>query len=246
MSIQLSGSVGSGGVNNRDDVKKVQQRLVDLGFTFVGTVDGLVGAKTIRGIKLFQSIKNGRQKLGGDGRVDVNGDTHKWLNAQNAPKWQTMSASGPGYINVEVTKQTSDHHDYGTNWLNDTLKDAAQEYKDLHYDCFKASLMTINDVSLVSGGDTPDHSGHETGLSCDLRLPQENNTSDAAGGRTYNSSDYDRDAARALLKALRAQSMADTSNIFFNDSVLINEGLCTYASHHDDHIHFQIKPPARQ
>lgn len=90
--VPLSGSVGQGGVNNTADVTAVQQRLKDFGFHFV-VVDGLIGPNTIRAIKLFQSIKNGRQVLespGSDGRVDVGGDTHKWLEADNAPRWQKL------------------------------------------------------------------------------------------------------------------------------------------------------------
>lgn len=49
----------------------------------------------ILAIKLFQSIIAGRETLGGDGRIDVDNTTQKWLEAANAPRWQTMPDSNP-------------------------------------------------------------------------------------------------------------------------------------------------------
>lgn len=245
MNIALSGSVGNNGDNLPDDVKKVQQRLKDLGFKFIGAIDGDVGNKTIKAIKLFQSIKNGSQKLGGDGLVEVNGDTHKWLNASNAPHWKNLTASGSGFVNIEVA-DASDNHDFGTDWLDETIIRAAAQYKTAHLDSHTASLLTVNDASMPEGGNTPEHAGHETGLSCDLRLPQKAATGAAPGGRTWQSSDYDRVATRAILVALRTQPLADASSLFFNDPELIAEGLCKKLDGHDNHIHFQIKPPVRQ
>jgi peptidoglycan hydrolase-like protein with peptidoglycan-binding domain len=243
--IDLTGSVGNGGANNRSDVKKVQERLHSLGFTFVGVADGDVGPKTILAIKLFQSIKNGKQKLEGDGRVDLDGDTHKWLQAENAPRWQQMTEMGDGFVNIEIA-DTADDHDYGTDWLDETLKSAAAKYKTDYLDANSANLLTINDTSKPQGGNTPDHAGHETGLSCDLRLPTKGSTGAAAGGINVSMSNYDRDAARAVLKAFRSENLADLNGIYLNDDDLIQEGLCTEMPGHEDHIHVQIKPPARK
>ena len=49
-------------------------------------------------------------------------------------------------------------------WLDDTLQAAALQYKNDYYDSHVASLLTVNDASRPMGGDTLDHSGHETGL----------------------------------------------------------------------------------
>ncbi|MBC7899597.1 MAG: hypothetical protein H7070_06040, partial [Saprospiraceae bacterium] len=46
-----------------------------------------------------------------------------------------------------------------------------------------------------------------------------------------------------ILKALKAQS--SVSNIYFNDPDLIAENLCSALGGHDNHIHFEVKPPAR-
>src|SRR4051812_24658154 len=110
--VPITGSVGQNGTNNPTDVMAVQQRLVTLGFGWVAP-DGVVGPRTVQAIKLFQAIKNGDQKIAvaqNDGKVDVNGDTHKWLEASNAPRWQMMPAgsAAAGYVNIEVA-DPADH-----------------------------------------------------------------------------------------------------------------------------------------
>jgi hypothetical protein len=243
--ISLSGSVGQNGTNSVNDVKAVQQRLASLGFSWL-VADGVVGLKTIGAIKLFQAIKNGDQAVAvahNDGTIDVGGDTHKWLEASNAPKWQILPAGSTdaGYVNIEVA-DPADHHDFATDWLAATIAAAGATYRSNYLLTHPlAAVITVNDASLLEGGDTPDHSGHETGLSCDLRLPRTDGT--APGNTTYQTATYDRDAARAVLKAFREQPLFSLA--YFNDPVLIGEGLCAAQSGHDDHLHIQIKPPAR-
>lgn len=243
--VTLSGSVGHNGSNQNNDVQAVQQRLADLGFSWVAP-DGAIGPRTINAIKLFQAIKNGDQKVDvahNDGKVDRNGDTHKWLEAANAPHWQTLPAGSAteGFINIEVA-DPADQHDFGTDWLASTIVGAGVAYRTSFMQTHPlAAVITVNDASLPQGGDTPDHSGHETGLSCDLRLPRTDGT--APGNTTFQTATYDRDAARAIIQAFRAQPLFGLA--FFNDPVLIAEGLCAPQPSHDDHIHIQIKPPAR-
>ena len=223
----------------------VQQRLVDLGFSWVA-VDGASGPTTVRAIKLFHAIKNGDEKLDvahNDGRVDVGGDTHKWLEASNAPRWQTLPAgsAAAGYVNIEVA-DTTDTHDFGTDWLADTIAGAGASYRDNYRATHStAALVTVNDASLAQGGNTDDHAGHETGLSCDLRLPRTDGT--APGGTTFNTPKYDQAAARAVLEAFAAQDLFRLA--FFNDPTLVMAGLCVTQLGHDDHIHIGIKPPPR-
>jgi hypothetical protein len=101
-------------------------------------------------------------------------------------------------------------------------------------------LLHINDTSLPQGGDTPLHHGHEAGMCSDIRLPR---TDGNVGGITVTSQAFDRAAMRALIQAFRAQPTA--SRVFLNDGKLIQEGLCQAVAGHDNHAHFEIKPPAR-
>jgi hypothetical protein len=239
MAIQISDSVGQGGRNKPDDVRAVQQRLAELGFNFFGAIDGTVSSGFLMAIRLFQSIIAGRHSVGGDGRVDVAQSTIRFLQAANAPRWQLMPLQGTGFVNRE-RQDESDHHDFGTHWMADTIISAGQTYQTAYRDAHpNAALIGINDVSLPHGGDTPDHAGHETGLACDILLPHVNGN---FGGITWQSGAYDRNAMRAMLKAIRQQSLV--SAVFFNDTQLISEGLCSRMTGHDHHAHFNITPPS--
>lgn len=251
--ITLTGSVGDHGDNDTEDVRKVKQRLHDLGFTFVGPISGEITEQTINAIKLFQAIINGSPPLEQDGRVDKGGKTHKWLEASNAPHWEKMPENGEGFINYGFQKPVSlKRHLYGTNWLADAIKAASRLYKFEYLSSHTASLVTLNDASLPEGGETSEHPGHEhdEGLSFDMRLPQIGNSGMAPGGRTYHSTDFDRDAARAFLIAFRKQPFADHDRIRFNDKDLAKEELCIRdrdnKTTHDNHIHVSVKAPVRE
>ena len=245
MPITIGKSVGLNGVNNAEDVLAIKTRLIELGFDFINA-DAQVDALTIRAIRLFQAIKNGLIKLNvqqNDGKVDVNGDTFKWLNASNAPRWVRMPAGSKeeGTVNDNIA-DLGDKHDFGTNWMADTLLATGLAYKvDFLASHLGAALLHINDTSLPQGGDTQAHAEHESGLQSDIRLPHKDGS---VGGITVsNQNVYDRSAMRAMLKAFLKQPLA--RRVFLNDDVLINEGLCHHAGGHDNHAHFEIKPPAR-
>lgn len=243
MPTSLSGSVGAGGRNNPDDVFALKDRLIELGFTFM-TLNRIMDPGTIQAIKLFQTIKNGKNTIMGDGLIEPGQDTHKWLNASNAPRWQMMPQGTPdeGFFNVELT-ELADHHDFGTSWMAETIRETAATYRRTYLTTHpRAALLTINDVSLPRGGDTPDHAGHEAGLACDCRLPLNDGTTPP--GTTFKTPRYDRAATRAMILALRSHPLF--TRAFFNDPVLVGEGLCAPAPKHDNHVHFEIKPPLRQ
>jgi hypothetical protein len=241
--IKLTGSVGVGGVNKADDVKAVKARLHELGYTWVGDPNTALRDRGLDdAIRLFQSIIAGRSTIRGDGRVDVNGITHQWLQAANAPKWVLMPNSEPqnGFVNAELA-QINDQHDFGTHWLADVIKDIAQDYQNSYRrNRPNAAPFAINDVSLPHGGDTPDHQGHETGMMCDVFLPKKDGN---FGGIFWTNPQYDQEAARAILQSIRKQKLVRA--VFFNDQQLIKEGLCQSASGHDHHIHFEINPPLK-
>ena len=242
VTIDLTGSVGAnGGDNNPADVRKVKERLVDLGFNWVGR-NSTVDSETIRTIKLFQSIINGRTIVAGDGRVDVNGVTHKFLQAANAPRWQEMplGSSAEGFINYDHRVQ-GDNHDFGSNWMIETIQEAGKLYKTNYRNAnLSAALIATNNLSVPRGGDSPFHNTHESGLSCDIVLPRTNGTS---GGITFQSSSYDQDAMEAMLRAVQQQNKYQIKQIFFNDPTLIILGLCQSLIGHDNHAHIDIVPP---
>lgn len=240
--INLIGSVGRGGVNHSEDVKKVKNRLRELGFTWIGTSNS-IDTGTIQAIRLFQSIIVGESNVLGDGRVDLGGLTHSWLQASNAPRWQIMptSAKANGFINFELG-DTSDNHDFGTDWLARTILAAAQDYQQTHRNANpSATPLVINNVSLPVGGDTPTHAGHETGLMCDVLLARKDGD---FGGITFRDAIYDRQAMRAIIHSIRRQKLVRA--VFFNDPTLIAERLCSFVAGHDNHVHFEINPPVKK
>ncbi|BAY41979.1 hypothetical protein NIES2111_63750 (plasmid) [Nostoc sp. NIES-2111] len=240
ITITLTGSVGAGGVNNPEDVLTIKNRLADLGFQV--SRNSIVDANTIKAIKLFQAIINGKDTLdvgvNVDGRVDVNGKTRKTLEKSTAPIWQEMPAGSilEGFLNNDDLQ--GDNGDYGTNWIVETIQAAALIYKDNYLTTHpNAALIATNDISKISGGKFPPHATHQVGMCCDIRLPRK----DGASGRiTYRNSEYDRPAMKAMLEAFRKQSKHKIRRILFNDMTLITAGLCQAASGHDDHAHVDI------
>ena len=244
----ITQSVGSrGGKNLVQDVRRVQARLFDLGFTFVNIDGDGTSPYTIWAIRLFQSIINGESTTRNvDGRVDPGFTTHRWLMAENAPRWQMMNRRGDGFTNFERS-DPEDTHDAGTSWVNQVIVDVAQSYHNEFLDNNPdKSNISINDVSMLFGGTSPDHSGHQTGLDVDLRLPR---TDGRSGGiRWLRNGEltpaYDREAMRRQLTAFQNHDLVDL--VFFNDTELIREGLCQRVAGHDDHVHISIKPPSRR
>lgn len=236
--------MGHRGQNRPADVVPVRRRFLELGFDWISGSTG-VGPMFVQVIRLFQSIKEGRHTIGGpgvDGRVDPNGDTLRWLNAINAPRWVRMTEGGPGFLNHEVRFQIHDNHDFGTSWLDDMIRAAGAIYQSEWLERHpRAAPLSINDASLPRGGDTPDHAGHETGLACDVRLPRKDGD---AGRVEVTSPEYDRDSMRAQLQAIW-RSGADVDRVFLEDDALIDEGLCAPLAGHTHHAHVQICPPAR-
>ncbi len=238
--LNLQGSVGSRGRNRASDVKLVRERLVALGYDFAkgSSINNLIQA-----IRLFQSAISGSTSLRGDGRVDVRGRTHGFLEAANAPQWMRMPDKGIGFYNLEVIEQTWDNHDYGIDWISNVIRAAGIHYERL-YRKNRSSVapIAVNDVSLPKGGRTPDHAGHQSGNAGDISLPKKGGD---FGGTKWSNRNYDRNATEAILKALRAQPWVNKQKLYFNDPALISKGLCRRARGHDDHIHFEIIVPAK-
>lgn len=241
--ISITASVGLSATNRPEDVVTVKRRLIELGFDWLAP-DAVIGPVTINAIRLFQAMKNGFDVLArphNDGRVDAGGQTLMWLNAVNAPRWVRLTERGDGFVNTEIL-DAGDTHDFGSSWLDETLVAAGRRYRERWLDANPgAAPLTINDASMPRGGDTPNHTGHETGLVCDVRLPRRTG---GAGGITTASPQYDRDAMRAQILAFLDQDLAD--KVLLIDEELNSEGICRPASGHDNHAHFEIRPPIRR
>lgn len=256
--LNLSSSVGAGGVNRRMDVLAVRERLLALGYVQAGQATTVASefARTtadknlVAAIRLFQAICHGRGAIDGagvDGRVDPGGFTHHWLEAGNAPRWVLLpvGAKELGFFTWERVYRR-DVHEWGTAWLADAIAAAGRHYLILHGRLSPLSpspaLITVNDCSLAAGGVTPAHRYHQTGLECDLRLPRHDGW---AGEITWRDARYDRTAMRLQLEAWRAAAPHLLRGIFFNDPELAKAGLCTELAGHDDHAHVSLRAPAR-
>jgi hypothetical protein len=152
IALNLTGSVGTGGKNQAAEVIAVKKRLVQLGFNWLGDPNS-ASANTgfIYAIRLFQSIVAGKSNLSGDGRIDVGGLTHRWLQASNAPQWLTMPDSDPqiNFVNYEKA-QTNDDHDFGTSWLRDVVLQIAKTYHDKTVPTRLPSRLTMSAVPKVA------------------------------------------------------------------------------------------------
>jgi peptidoglycan hydrolase-like protein with peptidoglycan-binding domain len=102
--------------------------------------------------------------------------------------------------------------------------------------------VALGDIGWEHGGDIPGHQTHEDGLDLDIR-PMRHAENQCAYGTTWRRSTYDRSATRSLIKAIRATAPGHVKLIYFNDPVLIGEGLTTWYTGHDDHLHVRYCEP---
>lgn len=257
VSVPLTAAVGASReappvANNAEDVVVLKKRLRDLGISWLPHDDQMDTA-TINAIKLFQAIVQNKEQINGvDGIVDVGGATHVWLQREDAPKWILLPARGEGFVSHELLNEVHDDHDFGTNWLGDTIAKAGRHYQ-LHYRSTvdKCALIHINDASRDCGGETKDHIGHESGCSVDIRLPL---TNGKAGG-VVGDGGYDRNAMRAILTAFHQQPLFEQARL--NDPALAAETISVNGKTrplcvqdpagstpvHDNHLHIDIKNP---
>lgn len=248
LAFTLSGSVGDGGVNNAADVVKVQQRLRDLNFRSIGggqiVVDGAIGPATISAIRLFQGAIDAQgdgDPADKDGRVDVNGDTHKWLNASNAPAWvKLLDPDGAGGT-FDIYRGTLQPEVWGTNWSTDMIYEATAA---------SGGTEIITGISTSDGvGSGQWHATHRAGMDVDVNID--------AAGRVVGSGALTVGEQRVIddMKAFyNASSPAFVTNIWVGYSRIVNgfnSQTGTTLAHldsgsvHDTHFHVDIKPATR-
>jgi peptidoglycan hydrolase-like protein with peptidoglycan-binding domain len=97
--------------------------------------------------------------------------------------------------------------------------------------------VPLGDVGFEHGGDIPGHASHEEGMDVDIWPIRTDSAQCTAGRITWESGTYDRAATRRLVQAIRGTAPGHIKLIFFNDPVLIGEGLTTQYPNHDNHLH---------
>ena len=84
--------------------------------------------------------------------------------------------------------------------------------------------VALGDASREHGGIISGHDTHRRGLDVDVRLLRKDKAQ-CRGGTTYRQAAYDRAATRALIQTIRGLAPGHVKLIYFNDPVLIKEGL---------------------
>jgi hypothetical protein len=241
--LPLTAAVGEGKPNHKDDVRAVQQRLKDLGFP-IG-VDGAFGGQTDRYIEVLETMLTGREYVtqSASASIEPGGPLHRALQSDDCPRWGEMPSEGPGYKNLDW-----DAHDFGTTTLVRVIQRTGQRYFDDYLkDHPNAAPIATNDASKKKAGLTNDHETHQAGLDLDIRLPRKSGET----GSDVRWANYDRDATRAILKALVADPGVE--RILFSDPVLLQEfnndkdpncrKLQDGGRIHRNHIHVDVAPP---
>jgi hypothetical protein len=100
--------------------------------------------------------------------------------------------------------------------------------------------VAVGDVSFEFGGPIRGHESHRVGLDVDVRPLGRANDQCGVAGTTWRSTAYDRAATRTMIQKLRAYAPGHIKLIWFNDPVLIGEGLTTWHTGHDDHLHVRF------
>ncbi len=122
--------------------------------------------------------------------------------------------------------------DWGTGSTTGMLEAAATLFNQR-----TGSRIAVGDISWEHGGPIVLHATHEVGLDVDIALVRRDRNQCRRPGIGYKSVQYDRAATRQLLRAIYEAAPHSVKLIYFNDPVLIAEGLAQRYPRHDDHIH---------
>lgn len=182
------------------------------------TADGAFGGGTLAAVQAFQRHAG----ITDDGVVGA----VTWRNLLWHFDYPTMS--------VGLCDQDPDGNgsaNWGTGATIGQLEAAAQAFGT------SQGRVPLGDISFEHGGDIPGHASHEVGLDVDLWPIRTDNAQCTAGRITYRSSTYDRAATRSLVQAIRNNAAGHVKLIYFNDPVLISEGLTSEYPNHDNHLH---------
>lgn len=183
--------------------------------------DGVFGATTTSAVVSFQ------KHMG----ITANGIV-------NAATWRALV--GHHELPRFTSKQLCDYSvgNGAANWgmaeAIDTLEAVGRSMVSLG-----SGRIAVGDISFEHPGDMPGHATHERGLDIDIRMLRKANDQCTWGTR-WSYTTYDRTATRVMIKTFRALAPGHIKVIYFNDPILIGEGLTTWYSGHDDHIHVRF------
>jgi hypothetical protein len=176
------------------------------------------------------------------------------------PYFIQLPSSSPGGSDGYYTIGP-DFERWAQQYTIDALKRAGSEWHRTHPN---HPGIGINDISTVLGGPFSPHKSHGAGMDVDIRIMNEDQT---ARGVTWNvyvqvvlpdgtpvrdrrgnivmeptderNPDYNIDLTRDLIRTLKATG--NVKDIFFNDPILIDEGLVKPSRGHDDHLHVRYR-----
>jgi peptidoglycan hydrolase-like protein with peptidoglycan-binding domain len=103
--------------------------------------------------------------------------------------------------------------------------------------------VSVGEISFIGGGAIRHHATHESGLDVDIGLVRRDGRQCRRLGLSYRQPQYDRDATRQLIQAIYDSAPGMVKLIYFNDPVLISEGLAVRYPRHDDHLHVRYCLP---
>lgn len=186
------------------------------------SVDGVFGAGTRSAVTTFQNHAG----IGADGVV---GPT-TWRNLT----WHYEYADFAAGTLCDQDPDDNGTADWATGAAIGQLEAAARTFA-----ATGNGRLPIGDAGFEHGGDIPGHASHEQGMDIDVWPARTDSAQCTAGRITWRSSTYDRAATRALVKAVRAAAPGHVRLVYFNDPVLIDEGLTTQYPNHDNHLHIR-------
>ncbi|CAN5763218.1 hypothetical protein BH24CHL6_BH24CHL6_12650 [soil metagenome] len=95
----------------------------------------------------------------------------------------------------------------------------------------------LGEVSFKHGGRISGHSTHRLGLDVDLGLIRKDGRHCRRLGLDYRDAQYDRARTRDLIEAIYETAPGRVKLIYFNDPVLVREGLVVKYPNHSHHLH---------
>lgn len=124
---------------------------------------------------------------------------------------------------------------YGTAMTIAQIKGVGREWAKV-----SAVPFAVGDISRRGGGRFPGHGSHREGRDVDIRPLRTDGLNERVTWREWH---YSRERTRDLINCIRRHG--NVQLIYFNDPVLVREGICTTWPGHDNHLHVSFRPHAR-